>query len=280
MEKQEKLSRLQRLLMEMEHIAVAYSGGVDSTFVLKVAADCLPAGKLAALTAVSPSLPDSELQEAKQIARQLGVKHVLIDSHEIENPGYLKNSPNRCFFCKSEVYDLFLAYAREQDYRWLVDGTNADDVGDHRPGRQAARARGVRSPLQEVGLNKAEIRQLAREMGLPNWDKPAAACLASRIPYGTRIDVALLAQVERAEDALKRLGFGQLRVRHHGDIARLELEPEALERALALRERIAQELKALGYRYITLDLEGFRSGSLNEALEESHGYRETLPVIQ
>jgi uncharacterized protein len=284
MQSDQKLKQLQAWLVDKENVAVAFSGGVDSTLLLKVAADCLPHTSLVALTAISPSMPKSELQEAKQIASHLGLKHVLIDSKEIEDPNYRENSPDRCFYCKREVYALFAKYAREHGNLHLLDGTNADDVGDHRPGRRAARAHGVRSPLQELGFTKSEIRQLARELGLPNWDKPSAACLASRVPYGTPIDTAVLSQIERAEQALKRIGFGQLRVRHHGDIARLELEPVDFQRAVALRERITQELTAVGYRYVALDLAGFRSGSMNDGLdaasEESHGYRETLPIIQ
>ena len=217
----EKLRRLEKLLVGFDRVAIAYSGGVDSTLLIKVASDCLPEGNLVALTAVSPSLPKSELQESVQIANQLRVEHILIDSQEIENPDYRENTPQRCFFCKSEVYQRFVDYAKKHGYEHILDGTNAEDIGDHRPGRQAAREHNVSSPLQELGFTKDEIRQLAREKGLPNWNKPAAACLSSRIPYGTRVDIALLWQVERAEEVLKQMGFGQLRVRHHGDIARL-----------------------------------------------------------
>jgi uncharacterized protein len=280
MELSEKFEDLKRSIKRMERVAVAYSGGVDSSLLLKVAASCIPEGDLVALTAVSPSLPASELQDAHEIACQISVNHVLIESNEIEDPNYRGNSSDRCFYCKQVVFGLFREYAEKHGYSYLIDGTNADDVSDHRPGRRAASEHGVRSPLGEVGLTKDEIRQLAKQMGLPNWDKPAAACLASRVPYGTQVDVETLAQIERAEEALKRMGFKQLRVRHHGDIARLELEPEAFDRVLSMREQINAELKSFGYVYIALDLAGFRSGSMNAALEGAHGYRETLPVIQ
>lgn len=276
----DKLKRLETWLVGLERVAIAFSGGVDSTLLTRIAVDCLPDGNIMALTAVSPSLPESELRESMQLAELLGVQHTLIDTHEVENPDYLENTPQRCYFCKSEVYHRFVDYAKQHGYEHILDGTNADDVGDHRPGRQAAHALGIKSPLKELGFTKDEIRQLARDKGLPNWDKPAAACLSSRIPYGSRINREILSRVERAEEVLKQMGFSQLRVRHHADIARLELEPEAFERALINKERIVEELTALGYLYVTLDLVGFRSGSLNEALKKSHGYRETIPVIQ
>ena len=268
METNEKLIELKRILTGMGRVVVAYSGGVDSTLLLKVAHECLGDGALA-LTAVSASLPGAELAEAQEIARQIGARHVLLESHETEDPRYLENTPTRCYFCKSSVYDEMVKYARESGYDFILDGTNADDASDHRPGRQAARERGVRSPLQEAGFTKADIRNLAHALELPNWDKPSAACLSSRIPYGTPITLEMLSQVDRAELIFKEMDFGQLRVRHHDQIARIEVEPEEFEKVLEHRDQILEELQALGYTYVTLDLAGFRSGSMNEALTPS-----------
>lgn len=266
-----KLEKLQGILQEMESVVVAYSGGVDSAFLLKVAYDCLGESAIG-VTAVSASLPSEELTEAQEIARWIGVQHEMITSLETQDQRYLENTPNRCFFCKSEVYDRLVAYAREQGYAYIADGTNLDDAGDHRPGRQAAREHGIRSPLMEAELNKAEIREMAHSLQLPIWDKPAAACLSSRVPYGTRISLEVLAQVEQAERTLHKLGFRQLRVRHHEQIARIEVPPEDFEGVMKYREEIIQGLKSAGYVYITLDLSGFRSGSLNEVLLK-HGHR-------
>jgi uncharacterized protein len=262
---EDKLTRLINLLKDMQSVVVAYSGGIDSTFLLKVAHDTLGESAVG-VTAVSASLPAYERDEAEDLARQIGARHVFIESHETEDPNYLQNSPNRCYFCKTDVYSRLIDYARQNLFQVVVDGTNLDDTGDHRPGRQAARERGVRSPLQEAGLTKGDIRDLARQMGLPNWDKPSAACISSRIPYGTTITIESLSQVAQAELVLRRLGFRQLRVRHHDQVARIEVEPQDFAQVVDQRDSIVSSLKKLGYHYVTLDLAGFRSGSMNEAL--------------
>lgn len=261
----EKISRLKSILAQNDNLLVAYSGGVDSSLLLKFAYDLLQE-RAVAITAISPSLSLREREQARQVARWIGARQVEIESHELENPEYLANSPRRCYFCKSEVYSLLVAYARENGFQVLVDGMNADDLSDHRPGRQAARELGIRSPLQEAGLSKTEIRTLARQVGLPNWDKPAAACLSSRVPYGTLISLEVLSQIEQAEQVLLDYGFREVRVRTHDQTARIEVPSEDIPALINRRQEILAALKKLGYVYITLDLAGFRSGSLNEAL--------------
>ncbi len=265
----DKVALLNTLLDELGSVVVAYSGGIDSTLLLKVAHDRLGEYALA-ITAVSASLPAAERQEAEAIARAIGARHVLIESHEIDSPEYLANTPNRCYFCKREVYADLVAYAHSHGFAYVVDGTNLDDSGDHRPGRQAAREHGVRSPLKEIGFTKDDIRSLARLLGLPNWDKPSAACLSSRIPYGVTITLEQLSQVEQAEAALHTLGLRQVRVRHHGAVARVEVEESDFPIVIAHRNEIQETFKRLGFTFITLDLAGFRSGSMNETLV-SHG---------
>jgi uncharacterized protein len=247
----------------MDRVAVAYSGGVDSTLLAYMASSEL-GNRAVAVTAVSPSLPSTDLTEAKEIAHQFHFAHVLIDSHEVEDPNYQANTPLRCYWCKHEVYGLLTRYAHEQGFACVVDGTNLDDLGDVRPGRKAASEYGVRSPLIEAQFTKQEVRELARAVGLPNWDKPAAACLSSRIPHGTAVTIQLLSQVEQAEMVLHSLGIQQARVRHHDEIARLEVDPADFETVLAQRDRIVERLRSIGYTFVALDLTGYRMGSLNQ----------------
>ena len=262
---QQKHHQLEAILSDMGSVAVALSGGVDSGLVAKVAHDCLGEAAIA-VTAVSPSLAAEERDAVALLVERIGIRHMFLDSYETEDPRYQANAPDRCYFCKTNVYDVLTGYAEGEGFRVLVDGTNADDVGDHRPGRRAAREQGVRSPLQEAAITKAEVRAMARELALPIWDKPAAACLASRIPYGARVTDAKLSQVERAEAVLRELGIRQLRVRHHDKVARLEVEPDAIATVLKHRGEITEQLKRVGFVYVTLDLDGFRSGSMNEVL--------------
>jgi uncharacterized protein len=260
-----KLAELQRLVGEMESAVVAFSAGVDSTFVAAVAAEMLGERALA-VTGVSPSIPASEVEEARALAKQIGIRHVLLETSEMDRPGYVENSPQRCYHCKTELYSLLEEMAARDGIAYVLDGCNMDDIGDHRPGRVAAGEHRVRSPLIEAGLTKPEIRELSKQRGLPTWDKPAMACLSSRIPYGTPVTIEALDQVGAAEAFLRSLGFRQLRVRHHGDIARIEVEQGELGAALEHRERIVTRLKNLGYKYVALDLAGFRSGSMNDVL--------------
>ncbi len=264
---EEKYEFLKKMINEMQTVIVAYSGGIDSTLLLKIAHDVL-GERAIAITAVSASMPGSELDEARMIANIIGAKHVLIDSHELDDQRYTQNPPNRCYFCKQDVYTRLVEYSLQYGYRYILDGTNADDLNDHRPGRQAALEKGLRSPLMEVGLTKADIRNLARQFELPNWNKPSAACLSSRIPYGTRITNSILHQIEQAETLLHQMGFSQVRVRYHHQIARIEMETDDFSAALEKRLEITARIKALGFSYITLDLNGFRSGSMNEVLEK------------
>lgn len=266
----QKFHCLRSLLEKMGSVLVAYSGGVDSTFLLKVAHEVLRE-KAVAVTACSETYPARELEEAMTMAREIGVRHLTIISEELDIPGFSQNPPDRCYFCKTELFSKLQKLAKEEGLQWIVDGTNLDDMGDHRPGRKAAQEMGIRSPLLESGLRKEEIRALSRELGLPTWEKPSMACLSSRFPYGTPITRERLRMVNAAEEYLHGLGFRQVRVRHHGEIARIEVEKGEIPHLLENAGVVAQHLKKVGYTYVTIDLEGYRSGSLNEVLKKAPG---------
>ncbi|WP_052889794.1 ATP-dependent sacrificial sulfur transferase LarE [Thermogemmatispora carboxidivorans] len=261
----EKYQRLQAILRKMESVLVAYSGGVDSTLLLKVAHDELGERALGAL-ALSPAYAPEEGEAALQLARDLGIRVLTVETHELEDERYLANKPNRCYFCKTELFTHLTALAQQHGLRYVAYGVNKDDEGDFRPGQRAAREFGVRGPLLEAGLHKSEIRALARWLGLSVWDKPALACFSSRIPYGTRIDIETLQKVYQAEKLLRELGLRQVRVRHHGVVARIEVERQDMPRLIEeeTSRQVTEGLRRLGYLYVTLDLLGFRSGSLNE----------------
>src|SRR6266851_876491 len=264
---EEKQQQLFSLLRDMGRVIVAYSGGTDSAY-LAWAANRALGDQSVAITADSASIPESHKRDAIDFARQFGIRHELIPTYEFENPDYLNNDSNRCFHFKDELFDRLEEVGKERGIEHIVYGVNMDDLGDYRPGQNAARIHQVRAPLVEAGLSKAEIRELSRVAGLPTWDRPAAACLSSRIPYGTPVTIENIKKVENGEEELKALGFRQFRVRFHGEIARIEIAPEEMAKALSVEmaQKFTNIFKKLGFQYVTLDLEGYRQGSLNEVL--------------
>jgi uncharacterized protein len=257
-----KLESARVIVRELRSVLVAYSGGVDSSLLLKLAMGEL-GDRAVAVLASSPAYPESEQQEARELAQQLGARLVEVSTAEVELDEYRRNNPDRCFHCKEELFETLEPIRRDLGLEHIAYGATADDAGDHRPGHGSAVRRGIRFPLLEAGMGKAEIRAAARRLGLPNWNKPSFACLSSRIPHGTEVTVEALRQIEAAEAAIKALGFRQVRVRHHGDVARIEVEPAEIARLVSEREGVVAALQAAGYRFVALDLEGYETGSLN-----------------
>ncbi len=264
----EKEQKLFKILGGMGRVIVAYSGGTDSAY-LAWAAHHVLGDAAAAVTADSASIPESHKRDAEELARQFGFCHEYIQTREFENPDYVANNPDRCFHCKDELFQCLEQYGRERGIEHIVYGVNVDDLGDYRPGQNAAKKHDVKSPLVEAGLRKAEIRELSRLAGLPTWNRPASACLSSRIPYGTPVTKETIKTVEQGEEAIKALGFRQFRVRYHGELVRIEISRDEMEKALTpeMASRFTEIFKALGFHYVTLDLEGYRQGSLNESLK-------------
>ena len=263
MNTEQKYKNLQEIIRSLQKVVVAFSGGVDSTFLLKVCVDVLGRGNVLAFIGQSPTCPERELEEAKSLAALIGTDYLIRETTEMEDQNFIQNDRSRCYFCKSHLFRKAWEIAHEKEYLHVVEGSNLDDMDDFRPGRKACTEQNIRSPLLEARLTKGEIRELSRALSLPTHDKPAFACLSSRIPYGVAIDVQALKKIERAEDFLQEIGIRQVRVRNHGVVARIEVMPEDFEKVIANRERVSKTLQAYGFSYVTIDLKGYRMGSMS-----------------